>query len=128
MSKQDQPDQNRRDFLKKSAATAVATVAPGVVLHTAQATPRNEPVTDKVRWGMMIDTSKCADGCNECVEACNEENGLTAYSMPEGADEATWDQQRPKWIRTVKVQDNLTGLLDGIVQALGDEDHGALGF
>jgi molybdopterin-containing oxidoreductase family iron-sulfur binding subunit len=29
--------------------------------------------------------------------------------MPEGADESTWDQQRPKWIRTVKVQDNLTG-------------------
>ena len=109
MKSTEQTDQNRRDFLKKGAATAVATVAPGVLLHTVNAAPRDEAVTDKVRWGMMIDTSKCADGCNECVEACNEENGLTAYSMPEGSDEATWDQQRPKWIRTVKVQDNLTG-------------------
>ena len=109
MKNREQTDQNRRDFLKKGAATAVATVAPGVLLHTVEAAPRDEAVTDKVRWGMMIDTSKCADGCDKCVQACNEENGLTAYSMPQGTDEATWDRQRPKWIRTVKLQDNLTG-------------------
>ncbi len=74
-----QVKEERRDFLKKGAAAAAVTVAPGVVLHAvAETEPRSEPVTDKVRWGMLIDTTKCADGCDACVQACNEDNGLTA--------------------------------------------------
>ena len=105
----DQTDHKRRDFLKKSAVASAATVAPGVMLHTAEAAPRETAVNDSVRWGMLIDTSKCADGCDECVQACNQENGLEAYSMPEGADSEMWDKQRPKWMRSVTVKDNLTG-------------------
>ena len=104
-----QVKEERRDFLKKGAAAAAVAVAPGVVLHAvADAEPRSESVTDKVRWGMLIDATKCADGCDACVQACNEENGLTAYAKPEGASDEMWDRQRPKWIRTVKVKDNLT--------------------
>jgi len=101
---------DRRDFLKQGAAAVTVTLAPGVLFHAvAEAEPRSEAVTEKVRWGMVIDTTKCADGCDACVQACNEENGLTAYSKPEGASDEDWDRQRPKWIRQVKVKDNLSG-------------------
>jgi molybdopterin-containing oxidoreductase family iron-sulfur binding subunit len=109
MSKVEQ--QGRREFLKKTAATTALTIAPGVVLYslTAEAAPRTEAVTDKVRWGMLIDASKCADGCNDCVSACDRENGLNLVDMPEGADESLWERQRPRWIRQVTLKDNLSG-------------------
>ncbi|HIE55194.1 MAG TPA: twin-arginine translocation signal domain-containing protein, partial [Chromatiaceae bacterium] len=81
-------DQGRRDFLKKAAAAASVTIAPGVVLHSlqqAQAEPRTTAVTDQVRWGMLIDTSKCVEGCNDCVAACDSENGIDLVDKPEGA-------------------------------------------
>ena len=58
---------------------------------------------------MLIDSTKCVDGCNDCVNACEKENGLDLLSKPEGADEQAWDMQRPRWIRTVKLRNNLTG-------------------
>ena len=103
-------DSGRRDFLKKVAlAGTTVTVAPGVLLHTLEAAPRTEPVTDKVRWGMLIDTSKCVDGCKDCVEACDKENGIDLVDKPEGASDDMWERQRPHWIRQVKLKDNLTG-------------------
>jgi molybdopterin-containing oxidoreductase family iron-sulfur binding subunit len=108
-------DAGRREFLGKAAATGAAVVAPGVILHAvAEAEPRAEAVSSKVRWGMLIDTSKCANGCNACVEACDKENGLNLQTKPEGEDAAKWDQQRAIWIRKVKVRDNLTGRVSGL--------------
>jgi molybdopterin-containing oxidoreductase family iron-sulfur binding subunit len=108
-------DAGRRAFIgKASAATAVA-IAPGVVLHAvAEATPRAEPVTSKVRWGMLIDTNKCADGCRACVDACDKENGLDLQAKPAGHDAERWNQQRSVWIRKVKVRDNLSGRVTGL--------------
>ena len=68
-------DHSRRDFLGKTAAVGVASLAPGVFLHqVAQAKPDEQSVTSEVRWGMLIDTNKCAKGCTSCVDACNEEH------------------------------------------------------
>jgi tetrathionate reductase subunit B len=105
----DQIDGGRRTFLGVAAGLTVATVAPGVVLHTAAAAPRSEAVTDAVRWGMLIDTAKCVEGCTECVKACDHENGLDLQVKPEGESQAKWDMQKSVWIRKVKVQDNLSG-------------------
>ncbi len=107
---------NRRSFLGKAgAAVATTLVAPGVVLHaSARTRDPDEPVTDAVRWGMLIDTSKCADGCNDCVQACEKENGLDMVTMPEGADPENWDRQRPRWIRQIQLQDNLTGQITSL--------------
>ncbi len=107
----DQPDQDRRAFIGKAAgAVAAATLAPGVFLHmTAEAAYRQEPVTSKVRYGMLIDTARCADGCTACVDACNHENGMDQMVKPEGLSDEHWDQVIPKWIRKVKVEDNATG-------------------
>jgi len=105
----DKVDGARRSFIGAAAGLTAATVAPGVILHTVAAAPRAEAVTDKVRWGMLIDTAKCADGCTACVQACDRENGLDLQIKPEGASEQMWDRQRAVWIRKVQVQDNLTG-------------------
>jgi len=103
-------DVGRRKVLGVTVGVASVAVAPGVLLHTlAVAEPRSKPVTDDERWGMLIDSSKCAEGCDACVTACNKENGLDLQERPDGEGEAKWEGQAAKWIRMVKVQDNLTG-------------------
>ncbi|MBC8338341.1 MAG: 4Fe-4S dicluster domain-containing protein [Rhodospirillales bacterium] len=93
---------NRRNFLGQSAALAAGiTLAPGVTLYgVAQAKAPEDAVTAKVRWGMLIDANRCADGCNDCVSACNSENGLKGHGRPET------DAQ---WIRKVNLRDPNTG-------------------
>jgi len=92
---------SRRSFVEKTAvATAGISIMPGVFLHTvAQAKPADQPVSDKNRWGLLIDTNKCQD-CSVCVDACNEEHGIKSNGRP-----AT----DPQWIRKVKLRDKATG-------------------
>jgi len=90
----------RRSFVGKSATAAAAlTIAPGVFLNQVHAKPAGEAVTDAKRWGMLIDTAKCASGCTSCVTACHEENGIESHNRP------LTDQQ---WIRKIKIKDKLT--------------------
>jgi molybdopterin-containing oxidoreductase family iron-sulfur binding subunit len=108
-------DHERRRFLGTAAGASAVTVAPGVLLHTlASAAPRTEPVTDTHRWGMLIDTAKCASDCSACVEACDRENGLNLQSEPLGEDLAKWQNQRATWIRKVQVQDNASGIVTNL--------------
>lgn len=96
-------DQYRRSFLRKVVTgAAVATVAPGVTLYniTQAAGAPGKAVTDKVRWGMLIDANKCVDGCNDCVTACHEENGVHQHGRP--ATDA-------QWIRKVQLRDKQSG-------------------
>jgi len=112
MSRDDQlSDRARRNFLAKATGVAAAAAAPVALLQTkATAKPRATAVTDDVRYGLFIDTKKCVDGCNsECVAACEQENGLDLLGKPEGASDELWDMQRPRWIRTVSLKNNLTG-------------------
>lgn len=105
VDKQQEPvDNERRSFVGKSVAgIGAATIAPGVIFHAvADAGDKTTPVSSKNRWGMLIDSAKCADGCSACVEACDKENGLTLS----GFDRPKTD---PIWIRKVKLKDNLTG-------------------
>ena len=61
----------RRKFLGAGIATAAGTgIAPGVsLISIAEAKPVNQAVSSDQRWGMLIDTNKCAKGCNSCVSA-----------------------------------------------------------
>lgn len=96
-------DHYRRQFLGKlSTAVAGLSIAPGVLLQqlAIAGTESSEAVTDDVRWGMLIDTTKCATGCNACVTACNEEHGLKDFDRPET------DAQ---WIRKLDATDRTTG-------------------
>ena len=76
-------------------------VVPGVMLHEiAHAKPAEDAVSSDVRWGMLIDSNKCGEGCNDCVQACNDEHGLRGFDRP--ATDA-------QWIRKVKLKDKQTG-------------------
>lgn len=92
----------RRRFLGGALATAGAALMPGVMLvEVAQGRAPDEPVSSKNRWGLLIDTTKCATGCNDCVTACSKENGWT--------QKETYGPQDPQWIRKVELTNNNSG-------------------
>ena len=101
-------DQYRRQFLGQAAAVAGLSVAPGVILNTVHAAGKAaaDPASSDRRWGILIDTTKCADGCTDCVSACETENGWGAGSNNE---QKSSDAQKAQWIRKVKLTDKQTG-------------------
>lgn len=91
-------DSQRRQFLKTSVGAAALAIAPGMLLYSV-AQGKSEGASSKVRWGMLIDTNQCKPGCNDCVTACNKENGLS------GGTQSTDSQ----WIRKIDIKDISTG-------------------
>ena len=100
-------DQSRRGFLTGSAAaTAGVVIAPGLLLTTvAQARSPSEAVSSATRWGMLVDTTQCGD-CNECVSACQSENG---WGGEESNEKLSRDTQKAQWIRKVELKNSSTG-------------------
>ena len=92
---------SRRGFLGVAAAgLAGVMLAPGIrLIEIAQAAAPTAGASPKVRWGMLIDTTKCASGCTDCVTACNTENGLDPRPTPTSA----------QWIRKVEIKEIKTG-------------------
>ena len=88
----------RRQFLKTSLGAAAVAIAPGMLLFDT-AHGKTKAASTKVRWGMLIDTTQCKHGCNDCVTACNKENGLS------GGTKATDSQ----WIRKIEIKDISSG-------------------
>ncbi len=88
---------DRRQLLKSGAALGATLLAPGIILHTAFAKESGD--LSGHRWGLLIDTNQCTEGCDRCVSACNTENGL------EGFDRPATDAQ---WIRKVTIRDMQT--------------------
>lgn len=92
--------EDRRSFLKAGAVVAGATIAPGVLFYgVAQGRAPEEGASSDVRWGMLIDSAKCGDGCNDCVTACNTENGLSGKTGP----------QDTQYIRKLDIKDLRNG-------------------
>ncbi len=108
MSDSKHTDQARRDFLNNSAKLAAGvTLAPGVMLYgVAHARPAEQPATSEVRWGMLVDTNKCAKGCDACVTGCENENGWGQGSNDEQKSNAN---QKAQWIRKVELRNTATG-------------------
>jgi molybdopterin-containing oxidoreductase family iron-sulfur binding subunit len=98
----------RRGWLAGGAAAlAGIAVAPGIrLIEVAQAATGSESraagsgADPKVRWGLLIDSTKCDSGCDDCVKACGRENGLQS-ALP--------DRQRPQWIRKVTITEVKSG-------------------
>ncbi len=94
----------RRAFLGRAGVgigASLVALAPGVrLIDLVIAKPEAEPVSGAVRWGMLVDTTRCAEGCTACVDACNDEHGLESLGRPET------DAQ---WIRKADVHDPATG-------------------
>ncbi|NDU87740.1 MAG: 4Fe-4S dicluster domain-containing protein [Ferrovum sp.] len=91
----------RRSFMSQGTAlTATVAIAPGVMLYDyARARPAGEAASSAVRWGMLIDTTRCATGCDACVKACNRENGLSGETRPTDS----------QWMRKVDLVQEGTG-------------------
>ncbi|HIJ22376.1 MAG: 4Fe-4S dicluster domain-containing protein [Gammaproteobacteria bacterium] len=99
-------DTARRRFLGQ-AAGATAVIAPGITLMTiANAEASSEGASSAKRWGMLIDTNRCEEGCKDCVIACQQENGWGIGSTDESLSNS---RQKAQWIRTVTVRDTDTG-------------------
>jgi molybdopterin-containing oxidoreductase family iron-sulfur binding subunit len=97
-------DQYRRKFLTGIAGAAAAiTIAPGVLLRQVEAAPKaaDAAVTDSVRWGMLVITSKLTDGGDKVVQACKKEHGW-------GDEKHSNAEQQTQWVRKVKVTEKLT--------------------
>jgi molybdopterin-containing oxidoreductase family iron-sulfur binding subunit len=93
---------SRRGWLGVAAAAlGGVALAPGIrLIEVAQAATEAKPGADPtVRWGLLIDTTKCAEGCTDCVSACQTENGLAP------AQHAT----DPQWIRKIEIKEIKTG-------------------
>ena len=76
--------EDRRRFLSRMGAATLFSLAPGVrLVDLAMARGADVPVSEQVRWGMLVDATRCAEGCTECVDACNEEHGLSGSGRPE---------------------------------------------
>ncbi|AHE98860.1 sulfate reduction electron transfer complex DsrMKJOP subunit DsrO [Thioalkalivibrio paradoxus] len=101
MSNESNANLSRRQFITGAAATVAGlTVAPGVFLLKPAGAASGNGNGEKPRWGLLIDTNKCADGCTACVRACHEENGVRSLGRP--ATDA-------QWIRKVNLTDQATG-------------------
>ncbi len=102
-------DKSRRGFVAAAAVAGagmgVAAIAPGLhLIEVAGATATRaagEAASSTVRWGMLIDSTKCAKDCNACVTACNTENGLV-----EPIKDA---RQGSQWIRKINLKDPMNG-------------------
>ena len=95
-------ESSRRNFIFGTVAAAGLTVAPGVMLYqTANARSLSEKASSKVRWGMLVDTTKQVDW-NKCAEACNKEHGLDN-------EKNSRDDQKTQYIRVVDVKNKGTG-------------------
>jgi molybdopterin-containing oxidoreductase family iron-sulfur binding subunit len=95
-------DSGRRAFLGTAAAAiAGVALAPGVrLIEFAGARAPGQAASARVRWGMLIDTAKCATGCDACVRACNEEHGLRGTGRP---------RTDAQWIRKIDLRDLKNG-------------------
>lgn len=101
-SNQNKGRHDRRAFFTRvSAGVALLALAPGVrLIELAAGRQDHEPASSDVRWGMFIDTTRCSEGCTECVDACNEEHGLEGFSRP---------RTDAQWIRKLELEDERTG-------------------
>lgn len=97
----DQPDVSTRRHLLRAAVGGLAglALAPGVRLVSVANAAETAGASASVRWGLLIDTNKCAKGCTACVDACQSENHLSNDTGP----------QASQWIRKVELKDMRTG-------------------
>jgi tetrathionate reductase subunit B len=90
---------DRRDFVKTAGGLIVlgASSAYGVNVLTERFTGgvKAAPTSTGVRWGMVVDLTKCREGCTACLDACRQENNVAYHGDPR------WDVH---WIRKVTLE------------------------
>jgi molybdopterin-containing oxidoreductase family iron-sulfur binding subunit len=94
-------DRSRRRFLATTGAAVALGLAAGVrVIEFPSARAESGAVSGGQRWGLLIDSSRCASGCSACVQACNDEHGISGHGRP---------RSDAQWIRKVTLRDKESG-------------------
>ena len=103
----------RRAFIAAAGAAGAGlaglgftAIAPGLHLMAvgeanAAARPAGTAASPAIRWGLLIDATKCAPGCTKCIDACHEENGVSEQ-LPD-------PRQNSQWIRKIELVDRRNG-------------------
>jgi molybdopterin-containing oxidoreductase family iron-sulfur binding subunit len=107
------PDSNpRRKFIAAAGAGVAGlgftAIAPGLHLMAVgeasaatEARKAGTAASPAVRWGLLIDATKCAPGCTKCIDACHTENGVSE-KLPDA-------RQNSQWIRKIELVDRRNG-------------------
>ncbi len=89
-------NQQRRDFIRKAGLGALAGIGamagiiPTFALEkTDRSVFSDKPQPGKTRWGMLIDTRNCREGCSACIDACH-----ATHNVPDFGD----SKNEVKWI------------------------------
>ena len=94
------PSSRRRLLGLAAAGVGAVVLAPGIeLIEVARAATASTGASDRVRWGLLIDSTRCVPGCSDCVSACQAENGLPQQSTATSA----------QWIRKVEIREIKTG-------------------
>ena len=87
---------DRREFLKATGGLlltgASSTLAVRLLTTTGGRAAGGEDLSSGRRYGMVIDLTRCRNGCTACVDACREENNVAYHG------DSRWDIH---WIRKV---------------------------
>ena len=88
-------NEQRREFIKKTALGvlvglgAASGLVPAFSLEKTLLPVWDEkPVPGKIRWGMLIDTRKCKEGCQQCAAACHHAHNVPDFRNKK--DEIKW--------------------------------------
>ena len=107
LKSQSQPDSSadiqstvRRRLCLGALGMAASSLGGFHVAQLAMAKSDDEAISNLTRWGLLIDTDKCATDCDACVTACSSEHNLEDLGRPET------DAQ---WIRKLDLTDKQTG-------------------
>ncbi|HUW97585.1 MAG TPA: 4Fe-4S dicluster domain-containing protein [Acidiferrobacter sp.] len=93
-------DPTRRRLLAMAGGVVALSLAPGVsVLARTLAGGKGTGRAQPIRYGLLIDATKCTGKCDACVNACVRYNGLSTDRGPDYS----------QWIRKVTVTDPKTG-------------------
>ena len=89
----------RREFLTAAAGTLLLGGSSSYAVHlltSPKLRPASVPTKSPARrWGMVVDLTKCQEGCTACQDACRQENNVALHG------DKRWDIH---WIRKVKIR------------------------
>jgi len=97
-------EDSRREFLKKAGVGSlvglgVVSAVTAIAEKTSAAGSHAPAATSGIRYGMVIDTRKCIEGCTVCSDVCHEIHNVPDHRLPNGdadlKNEIKWIWKEP---------------------------------
>lgn len=85
---------NRKEFLKLTGLAAILGAGgPAVFELFAQGDLDKTETSASIRYGMVIDTKKCKEGCTDCISSCHFHHNVPDHAAKK--DEVKWIWKEP---------------------------------